>query len=211
MKNFKIFSLTFLLTLGFIVPSCNSDDETDGGIITPCPDNADTYFDINGMTFKTGVALNETIAFDDLPQMHVDFDVDYLAVIQPERNWSFSLMPTANACSVVPGTLGSKEEALVSFSIVTLNDFDTDHLANSNINDLFGFYGGALTYNGDPNNVIPFTQYLEGQTGNLMEEDMIVKLTKAPEIDSEFKVKVMMELSTGEVYESEIEPFVITP
>jgi len=89
-----------------------------------------------------------------------------------------------------------------------LNDFDADHLANSNINDLFDYYGGMWTYG--LNDVIPFTQFLEEEMENLSEEDMVLELKKAPEINQEFKVKVIMELSTGEVYEVETEPIFIT-
>jgi len=118
-------------------------------------------------------------------------------------------MPIANACSYIPGTKGSKEEALVDFSIITLNDFDADHLANSNINDLFNYYGGYISFfDAIP---VPLTQFLDEQTGIIEEEDMVLELKKAPELNQEFKIKVVLELSTGEVYEYETEPIYITP
>jgi len=126
----------------------------------------------------------------------------------PREKWSFSLMPTANACSVIPGTEGSKEEALVNFSITTLNDFDTEHLANSNINDLFDYHGGFFKALDNP---IPLTQFIDEQTENLEQEDMILELKKAPEMNPEFKIKILMELSTGEVYEVEAAPIIVIP
>lgn len=212
MKNFKIITLTILLTTGFFLPSCDDEiDSCDGVDIASYQ-----YFDIEGVEIQEYKSLNiqgvlhtsDTVALNDLDKIYIDYLVDYTASNTPRNNWSFSFMPTANACSILPGTKGSKEEALVDFTITTLNDFDTDHLANSNINDLFDYHGGYLDLLTTP---IPLTQFLNDLTGNLQEEDMILELKKAPEINSEFKIKVAMELSTGEEYEFEMEPIVVIP
>ena len=61
------------------------------------------------------------------------------------------------------------------------------------------------------NPIALITQFLEEQTGNLQGESMILELKKAPKLNQEFKVKVVVELSTGEVFEVESELIVITP
>jgi len=215
MKKFKLLALTLFLTIGFIIPSCDKDT---GGSpdIPPCDDVGPLllYFDVHTISVsnfsnldrRTEVPTNDSISIDELIT-YIDYLVSYSASVQPKKEWSFSLFPTANACTYNPGDKGSKNEALVNLSIITLNDFDDDHLANTNINDLFDYWGGKFDYN-DP---IPLTQFLNEQTENLKEEDMVLKLTKAPEINQEFKIKVIMELSTEEVFEFETEPIFITP
>jgi len=172
------------------------------------------YFDIIAFTvsihldvpLNQEVPPNDTIRFDELDEIFINYEAEYHA-FRPQNNWSFSLMPMANACTVIPGTGGSKTERLINFSITTINDFDADHLADSNINDLFDYHG-SWRNNYAP---IPLSQFLDEQTGNLQEEDMVLELKKAPELNSEFQIKVVMELSTGEVYDFETEPIFITP
>jgi len=210
MKNFKSILLIFLLTNVFVIPSCEkgSSDPLDS-----CHDVDFTqyqYFNIEGLNYEWRNVSSDidTVAFEELGHLYIDYETDYSASLQPKTKSSFSLIPTAYACSIIPGTKGSKEEELISFTISTLNDFDEEHTANSNINDLFDYQGGFLDF---PENPIPLTQYLEEQTGLLQEEDMVLTLKKAPEINTEFKIKVVMELSTNEVYEFETEPIFIVP
>ena len=87
-----------------------------------------------------------------------------------------------------------------------MNDFDSDHLANSNINDLFDYHGSMFNY---LESSMPLTQFLDEQSGNIQEEDMVLSLKKAPVLNQEFKVKVVMELSTNEIHEVESGPIFI--
>jgi len=207
MKKLKVIGFTLILITGFIIPSCEPEDSCDGPLQS-------TYFDITEINvliysgFLSEVLPNETVAFGELDKIFIDYITDYHGNMPPKRDWSFSLIPGAYACSPIVGDKGSETEALVNFSITTLNDFDADHLADSNINDLFDYYGAS----GEPLNMpISLTQFLDEQSGNLQEEDMFLELKKAPELNQEFKIKVFMELSTGEMYEFETEPIFITP
>ena len=213
MKNLKIISLTILLTTGFFFPSCDKEqgptDSCDGVVFL-------NYFDVQGLEVFSYYDLDngekvvplDIIAFEELDKINIDYQVDYTTFNPPKQDWSFSLIPSAVACSYIPGGQGSKEEAIVNFSIITINDFDDDHLANSDIKDLFDYFG---SYWERLQNPIPLQQFLDEQTENLKEEDMILALKKAPELDQEFRIKVIMELSTGELYEFETEPIFITP
>ncbi len=208
MNKFKTIVLTLFLAIGFTMPGCGPTDSCDGVVFL-------NYFDVKGISTlsytnfssQESILGSDTITFSELDRIHIDYDVSYHASVQPKRDWSFSLISTADACSYLPGGKGSKEEMLVSFSITTLNDFDADHLANSDISDLFDYHGSIWNRLENP---IPLIQFLEEQTENLREEDMLLELKKAPEIDKEFKLKVKMELSTGEVFEFETYPFFIT-
>ena len=161
-----------------------------------------SYSDFN----KRDLISSDTIMFDELDKVYIDYLVIYTTQKPTQQDWSFSLMPAVTACSYIAGGSGSKEETLVSLTITTINDFDADHLANSNINDLFDYHGSYWEGLTSP---IPLTQFLDGQTGNLQEEDLILELKKAPEINQAFQLKVEMKLSTGEEYEFETAPIVI--
>lgn len=212
MKQFKLISLLLFFTMGLIIPSCEKDStptSCDGVIFR-------NFFDITAIDIAsyssylegTRVSANDTISFNQLDKIFIDYLVDYVTFQDVNRSWSFSLIPTANACTYIPGSSGSKEEAITSFSITTLNDFDAEHLANTSINDLFEYHGDSR----EPiQTAIPLTQFLAEQTANIAGEDMVLALTKAPELNQEFKVKVVLELSTGEVHEVESEAIFITP
>lgn len=201
--------ITLILVIGFTMPSCEPKDSCHGVVFR-------NYFEVENIEVKSftdyseneSIALNDSVTFEEIDVIHVDYIVNYIASNQPKRDWSFSLMPSALACSFIPGSSGSKTERLTKFSIITLNDFDDDHPANSNINELFdyeGYYWDTL------DDSIPLTQFISEQTENLKEEDMFLKLKKAPEINKEFRLKVVMELSTGAIHEFETEPFFIIP
>lgn len=207
MKKLKIIGLTLILITGFIIPGCERNDD--------CSDVSASYFDVIGIgeliflnTSRNIIAPSETVAFDELGRIHIYYDSDYHTMELPGRDWSFSLIPIAHACSPIVGEKGSETEALVSLSITTLNDFDADHLAGSNINDLFDYHGSDSEI---LNTAIPLTQFIDEQTENLQHEEMVLELKKAPELNQAFKVKVAVELSTGEMYELEAESIFITP
>lgn len=210
MKDLKIIVLTFFFVIGVTAIGCVRDS-CHGVDFTQSQ-----HFDIQGIT-ATGFAdfinseellPDDTIAFNDLDFFFIDYLVDYHAFSPVKRNWSFSLIPTAYACSIIPGTKGSKEESFVSFSITTVNDFDSAHLANSSIIDLFDYHGGFWNPRDES---IPLSQFLDEQTGEIQVEDMFLKLKKAPELNQEFQLKVKMELSTGEVYEADSPSIIIMP
>lgn len=211
MKKLKIIGLTIYLFIGILIPSCNTglDDCSFGPV--------HEFFDIQDIqVFYSSeidpselLSLNDKIAFDDLGYIYVDYVVEYVVSAEPRINNSFSLLSSAMGCSIVAGTKGSKEEELISFSIITLNDFDATHPANSNINDLFEYFGGSYNYY-EAENPISLIDYINSLSGFIQQEDMVLKLIKAPDLDQEFKIKVVMELSTDEVHEFESDPIYIT-
>jgi len=211
MKKVKIIGLILAFSIGFTFPSCEKGpvDSCDGVVFR-------NFFDVKGLTVSSFsdfsnnafIPAGDTIALEELDVFFVDYDVDYLVNDFPKQSHPFYLMPTANACSYIPGGQGSKEEGLVNFTITTLNDFDSAHLAGSSLNDLFLYSGSIWEPVETP---IPLAQFLSDQTENLQSEDMLLKLEKAPELNSEFRISIRMELSTGEIYEQETMPIYITP
>ena len=210
MKSAKITGLTLFLFIGFIVPSCDKVD--DDGFDCDCSQYQ--YFDIRGLkdfSYRQDSLLREeilpfdTVSFAEFSGGAIlSYFVEYHAFAEPKYEPSFSLIPTANACSCIGGYGGSKTEKFKSFTITTINDFDNEHPANSNINDL-------LITNDQEGNYIPFDEFLNNQTGFIMQEWRVIKLKKAPVLNPEFNFKVRLELSTGEVYEKTAYPIYVMP
>lgn len=190
-----------MLLLGFSLPNCAP--------VCRCGPITGEYFDVKGMDVTHArkdpnrqVEADELMDFEDYTGINIAFDVEYVASLSRQANpWRFSLIPEALACDCeYNGISGSKSERLDSFQVITLNDFDDEHPANSSINDLLTAYD---IWGGD---VDPLNEIVANYQGNLQEEAMTLKLAKAPELDKEFRVKVVVGLSTGEVYEQEVYP-----
>lgn len=204
LKSIRTKILVFALVVGLPLQMCSP--EGNGGDCN-CGPVTGRYFDINGMelnNYKTvgtnSVSLmveDEVVQYADYAGLAVEYSVDYIS--QSRSKWpSFSLIPSAYACSCVfDGELGSKNEKLSNLTVITLNDFDEDHLANDTINDLIvvkGFYNQADQYLED---------YLVNDTINIQIPGIQLNIDKKPTLNENYKVKVIVELSTGEVYQKE--------
>ena len=211
MKNVKIIGLTFFLFIGFIVPSCDKSDDDTG---FDCDCTLVQFFDIKGFNdfrygldsfFREEIPPFDTVSFAEFKGGAViPYIVDYHAFAEPESDYSFSLIPAANACSCIGGYGGSKTEKFKSFTITTINDFDSEHPANSSINDL-------LMTIGQEGNNIPLDEFLNNQTGNIMQARRVIKLKKPPVLNPEFNFKARLELTNGEVYEKTAYPIYVMP
>ncbi len=201
LKSIRTKVLVFALVVGLPLQMCSPENGDDCN----CGPITGRYFDINGMelnNYKTvgtnSVSLmvaDEAVQYDDYAGLLVDYSVDYIS--QSRSKWpSFSLIPGAYACSCVSdGDRGSKNEKLANLTVITLNDFDDDHLANDTINDLIvvkGFY-----YEGDQY----LEDYLVSDTINIQFPGIQLLVDKKPALNENYKVKVIVELSTGEVYQ----------
>ncbi len=201
LKSIRTKVLVFALVVGLPLQMCSPENGDDCN----CGPITGRYFDINGMelnNYKTvgtnSVSLmvaDEAVQYDDYAGLLVDYSVDYIS--QSRSKWpSFSLIPSAYACSCVSdGDRGSKNEKLANLTVITLNDFDDDHLANDTINDLIvvkGFY-----YEGDQY----LEDYLVSDTINIQFPGIQLLVDKKPALNENYKVKVIVELSTGEVYQ----------
>ena len=163
------------------------------------------YFDINGMNLnnykKTGdnsvakMIANEAVPYADYAGLIVEYEVDYISQNGPKRP-SFSLISSAYACTCVSnGDSGSKYEKLSDITVITLNDFDETHAANDTINDLVlvkSFYSQENAYLND---------YLLNDTLNIQFPGIQLKVDRKPTLNENYKVKVIVELSNGEVYQ----------
>lgn len=213
--NLKVVLLTIFLAIGFSFHNCSNDYDC-----SDCTPIESEYFDIQGMNITTSkvgateqqsseIQLNETVSFENFKMVSLIFSVNYIAQNWQKKNLpSFSLMNTAYGCSCVyNGISGSKEEVLENITFITLNDFDNEHLTNDTINDLLKMRVsnsiGGKYYSTE------IEAYLLSDSTNIKEEWLQFELQKAPEINTEFKIKAIIELSTGEIYEAESLPIFI--
>lgn len=202
MKNFKTILLSLFFTIGFIFPSCKKENLCGGKSI-----ESPRYFDINGLeavVFQNnkGYKLLEpldTISFSGTTGIYMTYQADYHSLRLPSFNHTFSLINSTMACSpTIPGYDGSKTEKLENLSIITLNDFDDEHPANSPINDLFEVQ--SEFFNGED---IQLMEFLQDQTENIKSQELFLILKQAPTSNTAFHFKIIVDLSTGESYETE--------
>jgi hypothetical protein len=98
--------------------------------------------------------------------------------------------------------LGAKNEKISNLSIITLNDFDTTHLANDTINDLFD----NITYK----NKQDLNTFLATDTSFIKNTGLSISLKTAPQINKQLNFQAIIKLSNGEVYTAKNKQFTIT-
>ena len=197
LKSIRTKILVFALVIGLPLQMCSpeNDDGCNCGPITG------VYFDIKGMELnnykKTGensvgrLQENEVVSYANYAGLGVEYEVDYISQRRPKRP-SFSLISSAYACSCIyDGINGSKYEKLSNITVITLNDFDENHVANDTINDLILVGNEYLS------------DYLVNDTLNIQFPGIQLKVDRKPSLNENFKVRVIVELSTGEVYQEE--------
>jgi len=205
MKSLKTIILTLFLSIGFLLPSCERDL-----IDCSCPD-VHPYFDI--MDFKIHNtekvrsyskiidANQDTISIDQFDGIFLEYLVDY----HSSNHFNFSLMNSAYGCSCIDaGYQGSATEKFESIEIITLNDFDDTHPANSSINDLF-----MVTPESTLQDASSLDDFLLDNSSFIESQYLRLSLTKVPENDLTFHVNVILKLSTGEEYQAESLPIML--
>lgn len=193
----KTVLLATILTIGFTFQNCNKECD--------CPPIEGSFFDIKGITISN-MPSKAQVDFDNYFGINMAYQVDYITcTYEKKQDWNFSLMNTALACDCeFNGFLGSKNEKLDNVTVITLNDFDSEHLANDTINDLMQVRVGEF-------NFVDLNQYLQ-QDSMLIPEvnlELGLMLKKAPELNKSFEVKIIVDLSTTETYESTSQPITI--
>lgn len=196
-KNIKTKILVIALVMGLPLQMCSPNG---GGDDCNCGPITGEYFDIKGMELQNykwvgpnsilPIEENEAVLYVDYAGLEVAYIVDYISQRRAKRP-GFSLISSAYACSCInDGDRGSKYEKLSNITVITLNNFDENHAANDTINDLIMVKDEYLR------------DYLAKDTLNIQFPGIQLKLDRKPTIDENYKVKVIVELSTGEVYQN---------
>lgn len=193
MMKSKIFLLTMLFVVGFSFQNCSLFTGCE------CPPIQGQYFDIQGLKVsnsgKDGAPIvdHAEVKFSDYTGLSINYEVAYHSYLNAhDHDWSFSLINSAMACECAfSGQAGSKDEQLAGLTIITLNDFNDEYKANDTISELWS------------RGTIPLSEFVAQDTNLIREENLFIHLDEAPTSGEELKVKVIVELSTNEVYEAE--------
>jgi hypothetical protein len=210
MKIFKPFFLTLVLVVGF-------------GCFCDCPEITGDYYNILGFDSLIHTQLkndefsyltdNDTIDFTDYKGLEFSFNSEFTFGKNetPATPFDFSLTNTAYGTScncIYNGDRGSLQK-VEAFDIITINDFDSLHLANDTITEYF-----ITEYD------MPLDSFLIQNQNRLFgswrqvgdEEDKLkfrLLLLEQPKIDDLFQVKVNIELDNGVVYSMESDAIII--
>lgn len=201
MKTLKTLFLTLVLIVGF-------------GCFCECPEIAGTYYNILGLDnlrhtqLKNNefsyLAENDTVGFEDYKGLEFSFNSEFTFGENeiPAAPFHFSLINTAYGFSCHcynNGDFGSLQK-IEAFDIITINDFDSLHLANDTINEYFVTESEATldSFLLRKNSRL----FSSWRPIGIVEDELkfYLFLNKRPVLDSVFQVKVTIELDNGTVY-----------
>lgn len=197
-------TLTLFLVFGFTLTNCDKDD-------CGCPPFEGAYFDIRGIesirhferireNVVSPVPDGGQIPFDHYDGFIMEYSVSYLSMNQGKKRHA-SGMGQLYACSCLEysGMEGAKHERIEEMTVITLNDFNESFKANDTINEILSV-GGQ-----------PLNEYLAQNTELISHPEMTFSLDEPPSSSNPFKVKLVLELSTGETYEQETSTVILEP
>ena len=190
MRILRIF-LTVTLAIGFIIPGCNMDLGCDCSEVLK-------YFDIKDFKaefeFQNGGSSNN---WQDLVG-EIIYETEYYGAIEQEEKklYGLSFIPTASACSCPPDGWSGSEEGLDSLIITTVNDYNANYPAGSNISGITEFY----TY--ETGAYESFQEFISRNEQAIFEQVHYFKLKESPAITgTPFKLNIRMVLNNGEEYD----------
>jgi len=184
----KIFFLFLLFSIGFCFQNCCNCPEIDG-----------EFFDIIGLDIihqdQEGFFTDaENIPYEDYGFLTLLYEVDYM-VYEECDHWNFSVLPSAYGCECIEnGDEGSRDEMIEDVTIITMNNFNNNYMANDTINDLIN-----VSIAGDE---MDLNAFLLDRVELISDETLALTLDQSPSMDSEFQVRIRVDLSTGERYEA---------
>lgn len=210
LKNLKVRTMLFVLLTGLPFQMCTVVDD-DFGCGCGSGPSAD-YFDINGFEMlhakkakigASSIKENEVINYFNYYGLVVNYTVDYISYNTPPQKPRFSLTPELYACSCKqPGDSGSKNEKLKNITVITVNDFDDNHKANDTITDITRIRQDRIR------DYLKIDDYLKTDSTLIRTQNFELKIDKAPTINKTFQAKVIIELSTGEIYDETSKPVI---
>lgn len=190
--------LILILGFGLVLTSCMGNN---------CPPVEGSYFDIQGIKridhleqiSEHGYAPipeGGEISFEDYNGFSINYSVSYLS--QNNRNEVNGRRVLYATDCINSGSAGSKNEKLKQITVVTLYDFNSTYLAGDTINSLISLEGK------------PLDEYLAINDDVIDIPSAWLNLMEAPSLGHHFKVNVVLQLNTGEVYEAESSTVTLT-
>ncbi|MFK7950885.1 MAG: hypothetical protein AB8G11_25115 [Saprospiraceae bacterium] len=139
MNSLKIL-LTSVLVIGFIIPGCDPGKNCDCGDVKP-------YFEVLGLTAELIQANVASVQWQDF-QGNMDLISTYYGDLNVEEDkfFTFSLIPTAAACSCLPNGYEGSEVGIETLSFITTYDYNVDYPAGSDIAEILEFSNWGSEY-----------------------------------------------------------------
>ena len=147
---------------------------------------------------------NEALPYDKY-LLQLNYIVHYHSYMDnSQMDWSLHLLPVVQACSCLhKGYKGSKKERLQDLTIVTMGNYDYYHSAGDTINDICQVW----TSDG----LIDLPRYLQLDSSLIDIPSLNINLIKGPSKSDSFKVKMIVTLSTGELFQATSTAIKLTP
>ncbi len=191
--------LALLLTVGFTAPGflftgCDNCDcpRFDATVSYMLFKNIDrvTQFALDGQQRQVALKSFDTVAFGAYASLLAEFEVEYIAMTEPESGSRLSLMPSAYACSCNdPRVASTKEQRYASIDIRTLYDFDGARPAGTSVYSSF-----------EPSRTI--------DTGLIESQFLQFKLLERPVANDTFQVEIDVLLSDGQRFTERSAPII---
>ena len=167
-----------------------------------CPDIDGEFIDILGfdpiIIDNTGNQINEDeiINKESFDHFRINFEVDYVQIENNTFNIRLGLIPSAYGCDCnYNGENGTKEEMLNRIIVITEYDYNDDFKKGDTINELIEI---QKNFNDD----YVTLENLHNQVPQLIYfEQFKLRPTILPELDSNFQLRINLNLSEFENYE----------
>lgn len=133
MKIFKLL-LTSVLVVGFILPGCDSINCDCSGV--------KRYFEVFGLKtelIQANVASVQWQDFQGRMELIATYYGDLNISNKENKFYTFSLIPTAAACSCLPDGYDGSEVGIDSLSFTLTYDYNTNYPAGSDISEILEF------------------------------------------------------------------------
>jgi len=174
-------------------------------------EDVDEFFDIQNMSISyvlidqlnSSESIDTLIEYEKLSHFRIDFDVDFISSIEDCFWRDFNTLSCAYGCDCeINGGRGSKEESIESISIITKFDFDSNHLINSQIDEIFWISPQLRSDKFEDLN-----NYIMTNNDLIRNQFLMLKLKERPTANTKFQFELILNLSTGEQYVSESQTF----
>ena len=194
MKTSKVL-LTLVLFFGLTLTNCETEET--------CPPFEGAFFDIQGIrslvhhyrlsdSASPPLENNAVIPFESYSWLILRYSVDFLSSKEPTKSNSGLGQLYALSC-LQNGEAGSKNEKYENITVVTLNDFSDQFSNGDTINELVRI--------GFDQTIEEFLAFQD--TINIQQNALIFGLIEPPTANPKYRVRVTVELNTGEIYSRE--------
>lgn len=203
MKIFKLL-LTGILAVGFILPGCNNDSGCDCSFVKK-------FFNIEGINTAVGEQFgtdaSDAFQWEDF-RGQIGYTTEYYGDLNEAKEektfYTFSLIPSASACSCAPDGWKGSEEGIDSLVITTTHDYNASFAAGSDITSIL-----ELNYLGE--NYEHYQDFMIRNDELIFEQQHIYRLLQAPDAnDIPFQLTIRLVLDNGEVYENTTDEIILS-